>query len=125
MAEVKPEFPESIDALKVIVEEQASRVAELEQVEAEQRCQLEQQDHHIEQLKEQVRLLLAQRFAPTSERVDSQAQLGLFNEAEAEAEEEHGSETPISVSSHTRARRGRRAFALASASPRGGLRPGG
>ena len=108
MAEVKPEFPDSIDALKVIVKEQASRVAELERVEAEQCCQLEQRDHHIEQLKEQVRLLLAQRFAPSSERVDPQAQLGLFNEAEAQGEEEPASETPISVSSHTRARRGRR-----------------
>lgn len=94
MAEVKRELPDDIEALKAMVLERDAR--------------LEQRDTHIEQLEERIRLLLAQRFSPGSERVDSQAQLGLFNEAEAEAEEERSSEAPITVSSHTRARRGRR-----------------
>jgi len=50
-----------------------------------------------ESLQEQVRLLLAKRFGPSSERHDSsQLQLGLFNEAEVEttsAEEEPEAET--------------------------------
>ncbi len=68
-------------------------------------CALAERDALIEHLQEQVRLLLARRFAPSSEKMPD-GQLGLFNEAEASAgapepcEGEPGSE----VAAHRRAR---------------------
>ena len=46
-----------------------------------------QRDAMIEHLQEQVRLLVARCFAPSSEKIP-EGQLGLFNEAEATAAEE-------------------------------------
>ena len=53
----------------------------------------------IEHLQEQVRLLLAQRFAPSSEKIPD-GQLGLFNEAEATAGEEPESAPATEVGAH-------------------------
>ena len=55
----------------------------------------------IEHLQEQVRLLLAQRFAPSSEKIPD-GQLGLFNEAEATAGEEPESAPATEVGAHRR-----------------------
>lgn len=67
-------------------------------------------DAEIERLREQVRLLLAQRFGPKAERVATaeSPQLGLFNEAEAEAGEVEDLAAPVTaVAGHAR-RRGHR-----------------
>ena len=55
----------------------------------------------IEHLQEQVRLLLARRFAPSSEKIPD-GQLGLFNEAEATASEEPESALGTEVGAHRR-----------------------
>ena len=64
---------------------------------------LEQRDATIVQLQEQVRLLLAKRFAASSEKLPD-GQLGLFNEAEATAAEEPESDCATEVAAHRRAR---------------------
>ena len=64
---------------------------------------LEQRDATIVQLQEQVRLLLAKRFAASSENLPD-GQLGLFNEAEATAAEEPQSDCATEVAAHRRAR---------------------
>lgn len=78
------------------------------------RTALQTRDTEIERLREQVRLLLAQRFGRKSEKLATEEapQLPLFNEAEAEAADpseeaaEAAEETPVTA--HTR-RRGHRA----------------
>ena len=55
----------------------------------------------IEHLQEQVRLLLARRFAPSSEKIPD-GQLGLFNEAEATEAEEPESAPATEVGAHRR-----------------------
>ena len=60
-----------------------------------------QRDAMIEHLQEQVRLLLARRFAPSSEKIPDE-QLGLFNEAEATAAEEPESTPATEVGAHRR-----------------------
>ena len=60
-----------------------------------------QRDAMIEHLQEQVRLLLARRFAPSSEKIPD-GQLGLFNEAEATAAEEPESAPATEVGAHRR-----------------------
>jgi transposase len=79
----------------------------LAQTRARYETALTARDEEIERLRSQLRLLLAQRFAPKSERVvEDSAQLGLFNEAEVEAEREDA--PVVTVSSHTRVRGHRR-----------------
>ena len=58
----------------------------------------------IEQLQEQVRLLLARRFAPSSEKLP-EGQLGLFNEAEADIADEPEPTTNIGAHRRTSAKR--------------------
>ena len=77
---------EDLAALHAQVRRYESELAERDAVIAER-------DAMIEQLQEQVRLLLARRFAPSSEKM-SDGQLGLFNEAEASAEEEESESAP-------------------------------
>ena len=96
-------IPDEVEALRSVVAHER----------AVHRTALEARDAEIERLREQVRLLLAQRFGRKSEKLATEAapQLPLFNEAEAEAEpeaaeEESAEETPVSA--HTR-RRGHRA----------------
>jgi transposase len=85
------DLPDDIDALKRIVAAQADHY------EAE-----------IERLREQLNLLLAKRFGPSSEKIPAD-QLRLFNEAEAETppEEEAPVET-VPIAAHERKRRGRK-----------------
>jgi transposase len=88
-------LPEETDTLKAFIASQARQ----------HRAQLANKDERIAGLEEQIRLLLAKRFGTSSEKV-SQAQLGLFNEAELEAQTEQEPET-VSVPAHER-KRGKR-----------------
>jgi transposase len=97
------DLPEDADELRALVTRMSEEHAQA----------LAERDAAIEHLTEQLRLAIARRFAPSSERV-AEAQLGLFNEAEAlaeesepEAAEDEESET-VAVSGHRRAR-GKRA----------------
>ena len=60
-----------------------------------------QRDAMIEHLQEKVRLLLARRFAPSSEKIPD-GQLGLFNEAKATEAEEPESAPGTEVTAHRR-----------------------
>lgn len=95
------ELPDDVEALKAIVS----------QVMAEKEAAIASRDATIAALHEQVQLLLARRFAASSERV-ADGQLGLFNEAEeldAHPEAEEDNESSVAVTGHSRRRRGKRA----------------
>ena len=64
---------------------------------------LKQRDTTIERLQEQVRLLLAKRFAASPEKLPD-GQLGLFNEAGATAAEEPESDSGTDLAAHRRAK---------------------
>ena len=86
------ELPDDVDVLKQLV------VAQAEEYETE-----------LARLREQLNLLLAKRYGPSSEK-HSPDQLGLFNEAESEAEnppEEEPVEA-VPVAAHERKRHGRK-----------------
>jgi len=87
------ELPDDVDALKRLVLTQAARA---QAYEAE-----------LARLREQLNLLLAKRYGPSSEKI-SPDQLRLFNEAEAEGERLDDEQPPVPVAAHTRPRRGRR-----------------
>lgn len=64
----------------------------------------------VEQLQEQIRVLLAKRFGPSTEK-HAPEQMGLFNEAEADADAqpfEAPADETITVPGHERAKPGRR-----------------
>jgi len=89
------DLPDDVDALKRLLLTQAAREREYET--------------ELARLREQLNLLLAKRYGPSSEK-HSPDQLGLFNEAEAEAEnppEEERLEA-VSVAAHERKRCGRK-----------------
>lgn len=76
----------------------------------EQQEQLARKDTQITTLREQLNLLIAKRFGPSSEKGDKQ-QLGLFNEAETalDAEEVKSEDVEtLTVPSHTRNKPGRK-----------------
>ena len=78
----------------------ASELAERDALIAEHEASIAERDAMIEQ----VRLLLARRFAPSSEKIPD-GQLGLFNEAEASAGEEDCESAPgTEVAAHRRGR---------------------
>ncbi|MGH8602127.1 MAG: IS66 family transposase [Gammaproteobacteria bacterium] len=83
------DLPHDVELLKALVLKQA---AENEKLSKENR-----------QLQEQLNLLLAKRFGPSSEKLPAD-QLRLFNEAERDAEEAHAELPSIIVVSHPRAR---------------------
>jgi len=89
------DLPDDIDVLKRLVINQAEREHEYET--------------ELQRLREQLNLLLAKRYGPSSEK-HSPEQLGLFNEAEAEADipPEEESVEAVSVAAHERKRRGRK-----------------
>ena len=68
---------------------------------------LKQRETEIARLQEQVRLLLAKRFGPSSEKLSAD-QLRLFNEAEAAAAATPIAEPTVAVPAHARRKRGRR-----------------
>ena len=94
-------LPDDIETLKSVVEHEREV----------HRTAVQARDAEIERLREQVRLLLAQRFGRKSEKLamEDDPQLRLFNEAEADVEDaaENTAEEPP-VAAHTR-RRGHRA----------------
>ena len=95
---------EPLVALHAQVRRYASELAERDAVIAQHEASIAERDAMIEQLQEQVRLLLARRFAPSSEKMPD-GQLGLFNEAEASAEEEECESAPgTEVAAHRRGR---------------------
>ena len=83
---------EPLATLHAQVRRYASELAERDAVIASHEASIAERDAMIEHLQEQVRLLLAQRFAPSSEKMPD-GQLGLFNEAEASAAEHEPSES--------------------------------
>lgn len=92
------ELPNDVEVLKAIVA----------QVVAEKNAAIASRDATIAALHEQVRLLLARRFAASSDRV-ADGQLGLFNEAEElAAAPEEAAEESVAVAGHRRRRRGTR-----------------
>ena len=84
---------DALAALQAQVRRYESVLAERDAVIAGHEASIAERDAMIEHLQEQVRLLLAQRFAPSSEKMPD-GQLGLFNEAEASAEEEESESVP-------------------------------
>ena len=89
-------LPDDIEALKALV--------------LEKQALAHKYKHRAESLQEQLNLLLAKRFGPSSEKGDKQ-QLGLFNEAEAaEPAEEHeaAEEDSVTVPTHRRNKPGRK-----------------
>ena len=90
-------LPDDVEALKTIVEQEPS-----------QRLTAQEE---IERLRPQLRLLLSQRFAAKSERVEGDSpQLGLFDEVEVEAQIATDDDAAVitTVAGHTRARGHRR-----------------
>jgi transposase len=95
------QLPDDVETLKALIaHERATHATTLSMREAE-----------IERLRDQMRVLLAQRFGSKSERMTAvEPQLELFNEAEADAdgEPEEAPSAVTTVSSHTRVRGYRR-----------------
>ena len=85
---------EEVTALHAQVRHYESELTERDAV-------IAQRDAMIEHLQEQVRLLVARCFAPSSEKIP-EGQLGLFNEAEATAAEEPESALGTEVAAHRR-----------------------
>ena len=95
---------EPLASLHAQVRRYASELAERDAVIAQHEASIAERDAMIEQLQEQVRLLLARRFAPSSEKMPD-GQLGLFNEAEASAAQDDGESAPgTEVAAHRRGR---------------------
>ena len=85
---------EEVTALHAQVRHYESELTERDAV-------IAQRDAMIEHLQEQVRLLVARCFAPSSEKIP-EGQLGLFNEAEATAAEEPERAPGTEVAAHRR-----------------------
>lgn len=92
------DLPDDIDSLKALVGELQGRLEH----------EVSKRDQEIALLRERLNRMLAQRFGASSERT-SDAQLGLFNEAEFEAERDEPAleDDTQAVEAHTR-RRGKR-----------------
>ena len=93
-----------MDKVSAPSEELAALHAQVRHYESElteHQAVIAQRDAIIEHLQEQVRLLLARRFAPSSEKIPD-GQLGLFNEAEATAGEEPESAPATEVAAYRR-----------------------
>ncbi len=93
------QLPEEVDELQALLRAQARHY---EQQLAQRDQLLKQRDGTIEQLRAQINVLLAKRFGASAEKV-SEAQLGLFNEAEVEAHAgEETEEAGTVVAAHRR-----------------------
>lgn len=95
-AATKHSLPDDIETLKALV--------------AEQQVTINKYRHENTHLREQLNLLIAKRFGPSSEKTDIR-QLGLFNEAEAAEpaqDEEDEAEQTLTVPAHTRKKPGRK-----------------
>ena len=99
-------LPDNIQALKTMIMEVAASHTALEKEVASKKAALAEHEQEITLLREQLRLLLHQRFGPTSEKI-SREQLRLFFESEEPAEEVEV-EPRITIPEHTRGKKGRR-----------------
>ena len=91
------EIPEDVATLQALVRHHREQLAERD-------AHIARRDGTIERLQEHVNLLLAKRFGASAEKV-TDAQLGLFNEAEVEAHTGDESEEPdTEVATHRRGR---------------------
>ena len=96
-------LPDEIDSLKALLAHERTTYTSA----------LSARDDEIERLRAQLRLLLLQRFAAKSERVEGDSpQLGLFDEAEVDATDQTDEASTVitTVAGHTRARGHRRAL---------------
>lgn len=96
MAGVTDNLPDDIEALKALI--------------AEQQATLSQYRDENAYLREQLNILIAKRFAPSSEKLAPE-QLGLFNEVEQSAADEaddEASEDNLTVPAHSRKKPGRK-----------------
>jgi len=101
MANERVELPNDVAALQEMVRNQARYYEEQLN---KGKALLRRRENTIEQLQERIHLLLSARFGASSEKV-SDAQLGLFNEAEATAsDEDEAPDAEIEVPAHRRAR---------------------
>lgn len=91
-------LPDDVDALKALVR----------QLQGEKDALAQQHKAEIDRLHEELRLLLAKRFGPSSEKAPAQ-QLGLFNEAESTTEPIEALQVEtVAVPAHERQKRGRK-----------------
>ena len=97
-----PVLPHDVGALLARVHHYESELAERDAAIAKYDTEIAQRDARIEHLEAQVRLLLARRFASSSERLPD-GQLGLFNEAEASAAQDCENAPGTEVAAHRRA----------------------
>ncbi len=107
MQSLPKQLPDDIDALKVLVAEQAARNEELraqKRVDEKENVRL---NAKILSLQEQLNLALARRYAASSEKL-SPDQIRLFNEAEVEAHAEPVEDETVIVPEHSRRKRGRK-----------------
>ena len=107
MSSALRELPDDVDALKALVHAQGAELVA-------RAAELEHYRTRVESLQEQLRRLLAQRYSPSSERLETDnPELRLFNEAEAHAEAAAADDvkdtepSTITVPAHTRRRGGR------------------
>ena len=107
MKHAATDLPKDVDALKARIAEQARELAAQQAAIEEQQSTISTQQATITSLHEQLRLYLARRFGASSERA-TEAQLGLFNEAEHDAAaadaEEGGDGESVEVPAHRRTR---------------------
>ena len=96
-------LPHDVGALLARVHHYESELAERDAAIARHDSEIAQRDARIEHLQEQIRLLLARRFAPSSEKLPD-GQLGLFNEAEASAAQDCDSAPGTEVAAHRHAK---------------------
>ena len=96
-------LPHDVGALLARVHHYESELAERDAAIAKHDTEIAQRDARIEHLQEQIRLLLARRFASSSERLPD-GQLGLFNEAEASAAQDCETAPGTEVAAHRRAK---------------------
>ena len=100
MPSLPQQLPDDIDALKILVAEQAARNTQLDQENARLGAK-------VLSLQEQLNLALARRYAASSEKL-SPDQIRLFDEAEVEAQEEPAEDERVTVPEHSRRKRGRK-----------------
>ncbi len=107
MPSLPKQLPDDIDALKILVAEQAANNEELlaqKRVGEQENARL---NAKVLSLQEQLNLALARRYAASSEKL-SPDQIRLFDEAEVEAQEEAEADETVTVPEHSRRKRGRK-----------------
>jgi transposase len=113
MQQTPDAFPDSIDALKSLLAEQAARAESLACINTQLQRENERIKAQVLTLREQLHLAIAKRYAASSEKA-SPDQIRLFNEAEAtvagkvdEQEDEFTPDAGSNVSAVARPKRGR------------------